>query len=138
MWHLSKRSEYGLFFLISLSEIKKGEYLSIRKIAEDNDLPYRFLSQIAASLKNANLINSKEGKGGGYFLVRPANSIKITDIISALDEPVGLVNCQRVKGCKKSGKCKVYPVWNEIQKDVNKALEKFSILDFVNIPNAKH
>ena len=132
MWHLSKRSEYGLLFLVSLAQPSNHKYKSIRIISEEKDLPYRFLSQIASELKKAKLINSKEGKGGGYYLMKKPEDIKVTDIIAVLDEPIGLVDCQRHKGCKKKDTCTLYPVWKKIQGEVCDTLNKYSINDFID------
>ena len=107
-------------------------YKSIRIISEEYDLPYRFLSQIASDLKKVNLINSKEGKGGGYYLIKEPQDIKLTDIIAVLDEPVGIVSCQRDKGCKHAKTCKISPIWERIQKEISNKIQEYSIQDFIS------
>jgi len=94
---LSKRGEYGLRAMIDLAETLNGsdgpEVVQIKEIAERQQIPAKFLEQILLSLKNAGLLNSKMGAGGGYYLARPINEITLGQIVRTLDGPLAPIRC---------------------------------------------
>ena len=94
---LSKRGEYGLRAMIALAEpIKKGSspaMLQIKEISEREQISPKFLEQILLTLKNAGLLHSKMGVGGGYYLARPAGEITLGQIFRILDGPVAPIRC---------------------------------------------
>ncbi len=90
---LSKRSEYGIRAVLKLATKNQGEPVSLKEIAEEENIPLKFLEQIFLSLKNTGLLHSKSGRGGGYYLGRPANQIRIGQIVRILDGPLAPINC---------------------------------------------
>lgn len=93
---LSKRGEYGLRAMIDLatweSETSRG-IVQIKEIAEREQIPPKFLEQIMLTLKNAGLLHSKMGIGGGYYLARAASDITLGQIIRVLDGPIAPIRC---------------------------------------------
>lgn len=91
---LSKRGEYGLRAMIELAS-RKGEnsVVQIRDLAESQQIPAKFLEQILLTLKNAGLLNSKLGAGGGYYLARPPEEITLGQIVRVLDGPLAPIRC---------------------------------------------
>ena len=91
---LSKRGEYGLRAMIDLAtwEAQNG-VVQIKEIAEREQIPAKFLEQILLTLKNAGLLQSKMGMGGGYRLARPAEQISLGHIVRVLDGPLAPVRC---------------------------------------------
>ncbi len=85
MISVSKKVEYGLAFVLYLSR-KTGEIISLRQAATQLDLPYRFLSQVATELGKAEIVESKEGKSGGYRLTDGWRERNIYDLLVALGE----------------------------------------------------
>jgi len=65
----------------------------IAEIAEAEVIPKKFLDVILLELKNAGLLQSKKGKGGGYVLARPATTISVGAVVRALEGPLALVPC---------------------------------------------
>jgi Rrf2 family protein len=94
---LSKRGEYGLRAMIVLaepaSEGNSPAMLQIREISQREQIPIKFLEQILLTLKNAGLLHSKMGVGGGYYLARPAGQITLGQIFRILDGPVAPIKC---------------------------------------------
>jgi Rrf2 family protein len=94
---LSKRGEYGLRAMIVLAE-PAGEgnapaMLQIKEISQREQIPIKFLEQILLTLKNAGLLHSKMGVGGGYYLARPAGEITLGQVFRILDGPVAPIRC---------------------------------------------
>src|SRR3970040_1689600 len=90
---ISKRGEYGLRAMIDLADAyhstdHQGQVVQIKDIAEREKHPAKFLEQILLTLKNAGLLHSKMGVGGGYYLARSASEITLGEIFRVLGGPV--------------------------------------------------
>ena len=69
---LSAKTEYACIAMLELAaRYDTGEPIRIRTIADEHDIPSRFLVQILLQLKGAGLVNSTRGASGGYQLVVP-------------------------------------------------------------------
>lgn len=82
---LSKRCEYGIKASVRLSSRQPGVYVQSRELAEAELLPAKFLESILLVLRSAQILESKVGAGGGYRLARPAEAIRVSELIAALD-----------------------------------------------------
>lgn len=128
MFNLSKKVEYGLDLLTHLAENEDGGPISLRNVADSKDLPYKYLEQIAADLREAGFIRSKEGKGGGYMLAKKPGSVAVADVVTVLAGPVALgacANCPRAVGCSQQS------VWSSVGDSLREALEKKTLKDLV-------
>jgi Rrf2 family protein len=91
---LSKRGEYGLRAMLNLATLApQSGVVQIREIAQREQIPVKFLEQILLTLRNAGLVHSKMGAGGGYYLARPAGDITLGQIIRVLDGPLAPIRC---------------------------------------------
>jgi Rrf2 family protein len=90
---LSKRGEYGIRALITLASRDGDGVVHIKEIAAREQIPVKFLEQILLALKNAGLVNSRMGSGGGYYLGRPAGQISLGQVVRILDGPLAPIRC---------------------------------------------
>jgi len=93
---LSKRGEYGLRVMIHLANVQKrspGTMVQIKDISEQEKIPTKYLEQILLALKNAGLLHSKMGIGGGYYIAKAPEQINLGQIIRVLDGPLAPINC---------------------------------------------
>jgi len=101
---LSKRCEYALRALIDLGLAREAgrARLPASELAEHQRIPVRFLEQILLLLRNAGFIESRRGARGGYLLARPADTIRMGDVIRLMDGPLGPIACvatARIEEC---------------------------------------
>jgi Rrf2 family protein len=90
---LSNKSKYGLKALLILArEAGRGPVL-VAELAQREALPRKFLEAILLELKRRRIVESKKGKGGGYFLSRRPDDITFGEVIRALDGPLAAVPC---------------------------------------------
>ena len=90
---LSKKSKYGLKALLVLArEAGRGPVL-VADLAARERLPKKFLESILLELKRQRLVESRKGRGGGYFLRRKPSQITFSEVIRALDGPLAAVPC---------------------------------------------
>lgn len=135
---LSKRGEYGLRAMITLAEpAKKGAppaMLQIREISQREQISPKFLEQILLTLKNAGLLHSKMGVGGGYYLSRPASEITLGQIFRILDGPVAPIKCVSQMayescGCPDEETCGLRLVMSDVRNAIADILDNTSLAD---------
>jgi Rrf2 family protein len=92
---ISKRGEYALRALIDLGIAKElgRPMLQISELAEQENLPVKFLEQILVDLKEAGYLESKRGKTGGYCLKKPMQNISIGNVVRLIDGPLAPIKC---------------------------------------------
>jgi Rrf2 family protein len=90
---LTRRSKYGIKALQMLAEQAGAGPVLIADLAEEQQIPKKFLEAILLDLKNHGLLESRKGKGGGYLLRRDPRDITVGDVIRLLDGPLALVPC---------------------------------------------
>ena len=138
---LSKRGEYGLRAMIDLAIALKaqdvktnGGVVQIREIAERQHIPAKFLEQILLTLKNAGLLHSRMGVGGGYYLAKPANEISLAQIIRVLDGPLAPIGCVSQMayepcGCPDERTCGLRLVMLDVRNAISDILDGTSLAD---------
>jgi Rrf2 family protein len=142
---LSKRGEYGLRAMIALAEpVKKGNspaMLQIKEISEREQISPKFLEQILLTLKNAGLLHSKMGVGGGYYLARPANEITLGQIFRILDGPVAPIKCVSQMayepcGCPDEETCGLRLAMSDVRNAIADILDNTSLADITKRQSA--
>lgn len=84
MFKISKTSDYGLLLIEYLKN--KKDFVSLSEIIEKTRLPKRFLARIAAKLTNEKILESKEGKVGGYRLTDKIKKLTLYDYLSIFED----------------------------------------------------
>ena len=90
---LSKKAKYSIRALLYLARHRGEGPVLIRDIAESESIPHKFLETILLELKNVGILQSKLGKGGGYFLERSPDTIPLGRIIRMTEGPLAPVSC---------------------------------------------
>ena len=91
---ISHRVDYAVRSVTTLARhasAHPGEALTGHDLAQADDIPETFLDDILRSLRNAGLLRSQRGPGGGWLLARPAADITVADIIRAVEGPLASV-----------------------------------------------
>jgi Rrf2 family protein len=93
----------------------------------------RYLEQLVTALRNASLVRSLSGRGGGYALARSAEEIKLVDIITAAIGPVAVTDCAvDPNTCISSEYCNCQRVWALINLRINQVLSEYSLADLLD------
>lgn len=131
---LSNKGKYGLKALMYLAK-HEGENIQIKDIAEKENIPRKFLESILLDLKKKGLVNSKTGKNGGYWLLKPSKEIMIGDIIRFLDGPLAPVRCASLTAflpcsdCDNVEECKIRWLMKDVRDAISNILDKKSLKD---------
>lgn len=126
--------------MVALAEAADGRPVSLRVIAKEKKLPYRFLTQIVIPLRQTGLVTSKEGVRGGYLLAKPAKEITMGEMLRALDGDVKLIRCARHTdaSCPSADVCTLPPVWHRVAGSISSTLESVRLSDLVRQSTPVH
>jgi len=134
---LSKRGEYGLRAAIHLANAQKYSpdvMVQIKDISIEEKIPTKYLEQILLALKNAGLLHSKMGVGGGYYLAKAPDQINLGQIIRVLDGPLAPIRCVSQMayepcGCPDEETCGLRMVMGDVRDAIAEILENTTLAD---------
>ena len=135
---LSKRGEYGLRAMIMLAgtphENAPLPVVQIKEISDREKISPKFLEQILLTLKNAGMLHSKMGVGGGYYLARSPSEITLGQIFRVLDGPVAPIKCVSQMayepcGCPDEATCGLRLVMGDVRNAIANILDNTSLAD---------
>lgn len=129
---LTARSEYALLALVFLGRQPEGDFISVKTIAEAQEIPVKFLEQIMLILKRARYVSSVKGQHGGYRLAKPAFQITFAEIIRLLDgalAPTESVSHYFYESTPIEHEEGLLKVFSEIRDYISDKLEKTTIAD---------
>lgn len=134
---LSNKAKYGLKALIHLAAAED----SLAGYIAAANIPRKFLDAILVELRNAGILNSRKGKGGGYQLARPAEKITVGQVIRILDGPLAPIACasrtayQRCADCPDEAACAIRDIMLDVRDSIALILDRTSIASLRNRGN---
>jgi Rrf2 family protein len=135
--NVSTKSEYGLRALIYLASHEDRGPVPAREIAAEWSVPVKYLEQILKTLKEAHLVESQVGVGGGYRLSRPATLITAGEVIRVLDgriAPMGCVSSTDYDPCEFEPACGLRTLWARTRAAMLGVLDQTTIADLSRPP----
>lgn len=130
------------FEVVHLLTVLTKEYgrgpILISDLAEKERIPKKFLESILLSLKNKGILQSKMGKGGGYLLGKPPDSITLGEVIRILDGPLAPLPCvsqtayRKCDECEDEITCGIRPVMKEVRDETARILDGTTLSDLLN------
>jgi Rrf2 family protein len=131
---LSKKAQYALKALSLLTERYEQGPILIQEIADRQKLPIKFLENILLELKKVGVLDSKKGRGGGYYLRDAPENITIAKIIRTIDGPIAMLPCvslyfyKRCADCDETH-CKIHDVFTEVRDATLQVVENKTLRD---------
>lgn len=117
-----------------MAERKKDGPVLIAEIAKRKKIPLKFLENILLELKKAGLLDSKKGKGGGYFFKMEPKDIRLAQVMRLIDGPIALLPCvslnfyERCVDCDEK-KCGLKRVMIQVRDNTLTILENKTVAD---------
>ena len=133
---LSKKSQYAFKALGYLSEKFNEGPVLISEIARKKKIPLKFLENILLELKKADILDSKKGKGGGYFLKKSPEKIRVAQIIRLVNGPIAMLPCvslyfyERCKNCNEKH-CALHDMMIEVRDATLQVVENRTLKDLM-------
>ena len=131
---LKTKGRYAVMAMADLALFEEKGPTSLSDISLRQNISLAYLEQIFIKLKQKNLVKSVRGAKGGYVLASSPEEIKISNIISAVDEEIKTLNCKKEskKGCNnKFSKCITHNLWDQLDQHINSFFEKVKLQDLV-------
>lgn len=130
---LSQKARYALRALFVLGAKKTAGPIMIADVAEEANVPRKFLEQILLELKKRGIVHSVRGKFGGYTLGREAETITFAEVIRAIDGPLALSPCasrtayRRCDDCEDEVTCAIRKVLLNVRDTTAGILENHTL-----------
>jgi Rrf2 family protein len=129
---LTAKGKYGLKALVYMAQMPPGQLALATEMAAANNIPKKFLDAILGELRNAGIVQSRKGKGGGYRLARPPEEVKVGAIVRVLDGPLAPIPCAshtRYEACDdcEVGTCQVRHMMLEVRNAIAEVLDKTTL-----------
>lgn len=126
----STKSQYGLRGMVYLAR-NEDRVVPLKEISEKESISFDYLEKIFAKLEKANLIKTKRGVLGGYFLAKKGKKIKIGEIIRVLEDSFPSIKCLGGKDCPMEKGCLAKSFWKKIYVSLNKSLDSMTLYDLI-------
>jgi Rrf2 family cysteine metabolism transcriptional repressor len=136
---ISTKGRYGLRAMMDIAmHAQNGLPVFLSDIVRRQDISGKYLEQIFSTLHGAGLVSTVRGRKGGYLLTRPADKIRLKEIITVLEGPCALVDCvTNQAACPKTERCAARDIWTLLSNKMDELLSSFSLADLVRMQNEK-
>ncbi len=120
--------------LVLAKEYGQGPIL-ISEIARREKIPQKFLELILLELRNRGVLQSKKGKGGGYFLLRPPKDITLGEVLRDIEGPLAPIACvsktayAKCLDCRDERTCGIRIMMKEVRDAMAKILDATTLAD---------
>ena len=136
---LSKKTKYGLKALTYLARNEESAPIQIQEIATSENISRKFLESILLTLKKNGFLGSKKGKGGGYYMIRPASEIPMTAVMRVLEGPIAMVPCvslnyyETCDDCPDEATCAVHHLMIQVRDSALEVYRNHTLADIIRI-----
>ena len=131
--NITSKGRYALRVMIDLAQHPDEGFVSLKTVAERQDISMKYLEMIVSSLKKGELLESTRGKEGGYRLSRSPAEYSVGEILRCLEDNLAPVSCIRDGEiqCDKAAACVTLPMWKELDELTNAYLDGVSLQDLL-------
>ena len=132
---ISTKGRYALRLMLDLAQHRdEQEYISIKKIAQRQDISEKYLEQIVAQLARAWFVTSVRGAQGGYRLVQEPKDYTVGMILRHIEGNLSSVKCleESPNKCRRCNNCVTIEVWKQINDAVNNVIDNITLQNLVD------
>jgi Rrf2 family protein len=136
---LSKKCQYALHALLYMVEHEQMDRLTIQQIADQKNIPKKFLETILMDLKTAGVLGSKKGKLGGYYFKKKPADVSVLEVIRLMDGAVAMLPCVSLNFYESCGRCEdettcsINKLFSSVRDETLKILSSHSLADLRNL-----
>lgn len=127
---LSRKVKYAIKALLYIYEHPSDTPISTKKIAQEEQIPYKFLESIMNDLKLNRIVKSQRGPSGGYSFLKNPDEITVADVMRIIDGPIALTTCtsenfyEKCIECISEENCKIKKMFLSLRAQMIPILEK--------------
>ena len=134
---ISSKGRYALRLAVCIAQAGPEAKVSLREVAEHEELSLKYLEQIARPMVSAGLLASVRGKGGGYRLARDPQDILAGDVLRAVEgstAPVACLDLQEGMACPRAGECTTVRFWAGLDEVIERYVDGVTLADLAGEP----
>jgi Rrf2 family protein len=135
---LSKKTKYGLKALAFMARQEDNKPVQIATIAKSESISQKYLESILLTLRKSGFLGSKRGKGGGYYLLKSPEDIKMSGVMRILEGPIAMVPCvslnfyEKCDDCPDENACAVHNLMIEVRDSTLNIFNNKSLADLIS------
>ena len=131
---ISTKGRYALRLVIDLAMHKDDGFVTLKDIAERQEISKKYLEQIVPMLNRSGLLKTNRGYQGGYKLARPAEQCTVGEILRVTEGNLAPVSCleNEINECPRAGECMTLFIWEELHKKTTDYLNSVTVQDIID------
>jgi Rrf2 family protein len=137
---ISTKGRYALRVMIDLGLHNTGDYISLKDIANRQNITPKYLEQIVSTLNKAGFLQSMRGNAGGHRLAKAPEEYNVGDILRTMEGPLASVECTATiegQSCPLSDECATFTFWKGLDKVINEYVDGFTLQDLLDQASGK-
>ena len=130
---ISTKGRYALRVMIDLAQNNTGEFISLKDVAQRQEISMKYLEMIVSLLNKGKMVESQRGKSGGYRLARKPSEYTVESILTLTEGTLAPVNCVEngAKNCDRATGCITLPLWRKLDHVIGEYLESVTLEDLI-------
>ena len=130
---ISTRGRYALRILIDLAENQGEGFVTLREVADRQEISEKYLESIVKDLVKARILEGLRGKGGGYRLCRAPDQINVLEVLTRMEGTLAPVACLEdgALPCARAADCRTLALWRGLDEVVRSYLRGFTVQDLM-------
>lgn len=130
---ISTRGRYALRVLADMAEHRTDGYMTLREVAQRQDISEKYLEAIVKDLVRNNILSGVRGKGGGYRLCRAPEQINVGEVLEIMEGTLAPVACLEsgAPPCTRASACRTLEFWRGLDAAIRGYTQQFTIADLM-------
>jgi Rrf2 family protein len=131
---ISTKGRYALRMMIDLAQNQGDGYVSLKDIANRQEISKKYLEQIVAILNKPDILRTNRGYQGGYRLAKKANEYTVGDILRLTEGGIAPVSCLENSPiiCDRADTCVTLPVWKGLYRVISEYVDSITLQDIID------
>lgn len=124
---MSSKARYGLYVAVELAKNYNNDVLeNVSNLSQSTGVTEKYLEQIIALMKKANIVSATRGANGGYKLTDSPDNITVGSVLRAVEDNLEIVDCLH-SDCANRSKCVARNLWGKLYDNINSYLDTISL-----------
>jgi Rrf2 family protein len=129
---ISTKGRYALRMIVDLAEHANDGFITLKEVAERQNISKKYLEQIVAALNKGNILQANRGFQGGYKLAQTPAKLTVGDILRLTEGNMLTLPCLNGGTCLMQEDCATAFVWEGLDKVINDYLNSVTVQDIID------